>query len=230
MNARLLRALIPIAMLPAAWQVATAAEPGFYAGIAYSQSDYKIGREAFDAEAGLALASQGFVPETATFSFDTKSPGYGFVVGYRMYPFLAFEGGYLDMGKVSYRVASDGTQLDEPASANLSFNARTSGIAVSALGILPLNYRWEFYGRVGALFATNRSDIYLTDSLSDIFGPLVGEASSSKTNVLVGAGVSFSMLEIYGVRLEYQRAFDVEAQAIGTGDVDLLTLGVTVQF
>ena len=208
------------------WQSATAAELGIYAGVAYAQVDNQVDKGAFDAQAIDILLGQDFVPATATTSFDAKGPGYSFVVGYRMFPWLAVEGGYMDLGKVSYRIASDGIQGGVPATANLSLNTKSSGIALSALGILPLSYRWEVYGRVGALFATNRLSLFLSDSIGDASGTL----SNSKTNALAGVGISMSLAEIYAVRAEYQRVFSAEAERIGKGDVDLLTIGVTVQF
>jgi OOP family OmpA-OmpF porin len=217
-------ACLSLACLP--WQSAAAAELGVYAGVSYAQVNNGVKQSDFDAAGFNILAGEGFVPDAAAVSFDNKGPGYNFVVGYRLFPWLAVEGGYMDMGKVSHRIVSDGTQFDAPANANLSINAKSSGITVSALGILPLSYRWEVYGRAGAVFATNRLSLFITDSL----GQGSGQTSGSKTNFLAGAGVSMSLAEVYGVRLEYQRIFAVEAEQIGEGDVDFLTLGVTVQF
>ena len=217
-------AALGLAWMP--WQPAVAAEIGVYAGVSYAQVNNSVKQSDFDAAGFAILAAEGFEPDTATTSFDNKGPGYSFVVGYRLFPWLAVEGGYTDMGKVSHRIISDGTQFNAPANANLSINAKSTGISVSALGILPLSYRWEVYGRAGAVFATNRLSLFISDSLGDGSGQLSG----SKTNFLAGAGVSMSLAEVYGVRLEYQRIFSVEAEQIGAGDVDFLTLGVTVQF
>jgi len=208
------------------WQSAAAAELGVYAGVSYAQVTNHVDQGDFDALGFDILLGEGFVPDTATTSFDNKGPGYGFVVGYRLYPWLAVEGGYLDLGKVAYRIISDGAQLGTPASSNLSLNAKTSGIAVSALGILPLSYRWEVYGRVGAMFATNRLNLFITDSL----GQAAAEVSGSKTNLLAGAGVSMSIAEVYSIRAEYQRVFAVQSEQVGDGDVDVISVGVTVQF
>jgi OOP family OmpA-OmpF porin len=208
------------------WQAAAAAEMGVYAGVSYAQVKNNVKQSDFDLQGFGILLGEGFVPDTATTSFDNKGPGYSFVVGYRMFPWLAVEGGYMDLGKVAYRIVSDGVQLGNPATANLSLNAKSSGIAISALGILPLSYRWEVYGRAGAMFATNRLSLFLTDNL----GQASGQLSSSKTNLLAGVGVSMSLAEVYGIRLEYQRIFGVEAEQISKGDVDFVSLGVTVQF
>ena len=207
------------------WQAAGAAELGVYAGVSYASVDNKAKQADFDAVSLAILDSQGFVPDSADFSFDHEGSGYSFVVGYRLFPWLAVEGGYMDLGKVRHFISADGDQFG-PAHAELSTTTKNSGIAVSALGILPLSYRWEVYGRAGALFATNRLNLFI----SDAFGPGAAEFSSSKTNLLAGAGVSMSIAEIYGLRLEYQRIFDVESEQVSQGDVDFLSIGVTVQF
>ena len=39
-----------------------------------------------------------------------------------------------------------------------------------------------------------------------------------------------SFLEIYSVRAEYLRVFDVGDEFTGEGDIDMISLGVTVAF
>jgi len=207
------------------WQAAGAAELGVYAGVSYASVDNKAEQADFDAVSLGILDSQGFVPDSGTIDFDHEGPGYSFVVGYRLFPWLSVEGGYMDLGKVRHFISADGDQ-GGPAHAELSTVTKSSGIAVSALGILPLSYRWEIYGRAGALFATNRLNLFLTDAL----GQAAAEFSSSKTNLLAGAGISMSIADVYGLRLEYQRIFEVESEQVSKGDVDFLSIGVTVQF
>ena len=208
------------------WQAAGAAELGVYAGVSYAKVDNKVPQADFDALGLGVLAGQGFTPDSGTIDFDHEGSGYSFAVGYRLFSWLAIEGGYMDLGKVRHVISADGDQLGNPAHANLSLSAKSSGIAVSALGILPLSYRWEVYGRAGVMFATNRIDLFLSDNLGDF----AAQSSGSKTNLLAGAGIAMSIAEVYGVRLEYQRVFGVESQQVGTGDVDFLSLGVIVQF
>lgn len=207
------------------WQAAGAAELGVYAGISYASVDNKVEQADFDAVSLAILDGQGFTPASGNISFDHEGPGYSFVVGYRLFPWLALEGGYLDLGKVRHFISADGDQ-GGPAHADLSTTTKSSGIAVAALGILPLSYRWEVYGRAGVLFATNRLNLFLSDNL----GQAAANVSHNKTNLLAGAGISMSIAEIYGLRLEYQRIFDVESTRASKGDVDFLSIGVTVQF
>ena len=64
----------------------------------------------------------------------------------------------------------------------------------------------------------------------DIRGELAGEVSESSTDLVAGAGVSMSFLEIYGLRLEYLRVFDAGNESVGEADLDMLSLGITVTF
>ena len=106
---------------------------------------------------------------------------------------------------------------------------------MSALGVLPLTYRWEIYARAGALFATNRLKINLSVR-GEIFATpggdnIVDEFSRGTTEYLAGVGVGMRMLDIYDLRLEYQRIFDAGLEETGgVGDIDVATLGVTVTF
>jgi OOP family OmpA-OmpF porin len=215
------------------WRPAPAAELGFYVGGAYGNGKKTIGRDFFDDIALNVYDAVGFTPTlaTATSSIETKNPGYGFVAGYRLFPHLAVEGGYLDLGKVRYFARSDGSLATQdgtsrPATLDMSLNAKTGGFALSALGILPVSYRWELYGRAGVMFASNQLTLFVTDGVGSIKEKFTG----SSTDFLVGAGASYTFAEIYALRAEFQRVFDAGDDTVGEGDVDLITVGVTVQF
>lgn len=214
-----------------------AAELGFYVGGSYGNGSKTIDKAVYDQFAVGVFNDFGFVPGSNAgdnvSSIDKENPGYGFVAGYRLNTHLAVEGGYMDLGKVRYQVRSNGgfinaddpTVLD-PGMLFLTANARTAGFALTALGILPLNYRWELYGRAGVLLASNELTLFLTNGI----GSRTGEGNGSSTDLLAGAGASFTFAEIYSLRAEYQRVFDAGDDTVGEGDQDLATVGVTVRF
>lgn len=220
-----------IAFMASAWSVAGtagAAEFGIYAGIAYAQGERDADAAEFASATRFIYETNGFTPLDSTATFDAEDSGYGFVVGYRLLENLAFEGGYLDLGDVSHRDRSAGL-FDGTAPENWAQNidSRTSGIALSALGILPLGYRAEIYVRGGILLASNRADIFITDNMSSANL----RVTQSGVDLLAGIGASLTFAEIYGVRLEFQRIFDAgDPETLGEGDADLLTIGVTVSF
>jgi OmpA-like transmembrane domain len=217
----------------AAVATARAAELGVYAGVSFAMVKKDATQSAFEDEALAVAALVGFQPDpaTRTATFDDEDSSYGFVVGWRMSEHVAFEGGYLDLGEVKYREHAAGEFLSdppEPGTLQQNIDSSTSGIQLSALGILPLSYRWEVYARGGVLIANNTEDIFVQDELGSS-----GKLRSTKSgfDLLAGVGISFSIAEIYNLRLEYQRVFDAgESATLDEADVDLATLNVTVSF
>ena len=205
---------------------AGAAQFGLYVGGFYGDTSKDVTQQPFDDFAAFFAEELEFIPLQTATAFEDKDSGYGFLVGYRLTPYFAVEGNYMDLGKVSYRNSSTGTYQGEPVALETNFTADTSGLGISALSILPLGYRWEVYGRGGILIATNDLDIFLNDGT----GQLGDTISESSTDLLGGVGISFSFAEIYQARLEYQRVFDAGDEVTGEGDVDLISLGITVTF
>jgi hypothetical protein len=217
----------------AAVTTARAAELGVYAGVSYAMVKKDATRSVFENEALVIDQIAGFVPDpsTLTSSFDDEDSSYGFVVGWRMSEHLAFEGGYMDLGDVKYRQHASGEfQTDPPEDGTLQQNidSSTSGIQLSALGILPLSYRWELYARGGVLISNSTESIFVLDDLGNS-----GKLRSTKSgfDLLAGVGIGFSHAELDNIRLEYQRGLDAGDDAtLDAADVDLMTLNVSVSF
>lgn len=210
-----------------------AAELGFYVGGAYGTASKDVDIAPFNT---LDSDINAFYEYTATqraSTIDTDGSGYSFYGGYRFLSWLAVEAGYMNIGKVNYRSSAEGF-FPPPANSTVpdftpltkSLTANSGGIAVSVLGVLPLSYRWEAFGRAGALFATNEFSSYLADNQSAVRG----RVSESSTDLLGGVGIDFLLAEVYTLRAEYIRVFDAGDSSTGEGDVDLLTIGVTVRF
>lgn len=223
-------AVVPVAALAATMTTAQAAQPGFYVGGLYGQSDKQIGLEGFDLYGATRVfpsPSVQLTVESMTASLDESDAGFGFIAGYRFTPHFAVEGGYLDLGKVAYRAQLRGNITGVPTDAMLNVDTDTAGIAVSALGVWPLSYRWEVFGRAGALFARNDFRALYDDVERR---PRRDEYAENSIDMLAGIGTSFNFLEIYDLRLEYQRVFDAGDDTTGEGDVDLISIGITVMF
>jgi OOP family OmpA-OmpF porin len=213
-------------MLPAA----QAAQPGFYVGGFYGQTKKQIDIAGFDTYATTQIFPNPAVQltvESMSSTLDDGDAGYGFLGGYRFTPHFAVEGGYVDLGKVVYRANARGNITGIPTDAVLNVDTETSGITVSALGVWPLSYRWEVYGRAGALFSSNDFTLFYDDVEQN---PRRDEFSESDVDVLVGVGTSYNFLEIYDLRLEFQRIFDAGDETTGEADLDMISLGVTVVF
>lgn len=226
-----MRTAVIIAFTVAAWGAAGtagAAEFGLYAGMSYMQGERDADRAEFARATRSVYESNRFTPLDSTTSFDSEDSGYGFVVGYRLLEHLAFEGGYMDLGAVSHRDRSSGLfDGTVPENWGQNIDSGVSGIAISALGILPLSYRAELYARGGILLASNRADVFITDGSASVNLRF----NSSGVDLLAGIGASLTFAEIYALRLEFQRVFDAgDEQTLGEADADLLTIGVTVSF
>jgi hypothetical protein len=244
MNHTLLRNLfLTVAGLLAA-QAAAAAETGFYVGGFYGTADKDDGIGIYNSFTSFVQQQFGYVPlAQQTPTLDTKTQSYGFVGGYRLFQHFAIEGGYMQLGSVKYRFRGNGVYpppaqdptlplnpalptTDTPTDLLVNVDNEIGGIAVSALGILPISYRWELYGRAGVMFSTHNFKYYI----NDVVGPLKDQFSESSTDLLAGVGASFMLAEVYTIRAEFIRVFDAGNKDNGQADVDVLNVGVTVKF
>lgn len=238
MSQTLIRNLVLTAAGLLATQAASAAETGFYVGGSYGIAEKDEGRERFDAFRDFAQATFEFNPQVLNSKLDLRSKGYGFIGGYRLFENFAVEGGYMQLGTVKYRDRSTGTYARTPTEADPStsvaanyatnVDSEIGGIAISALGILPISYRWELFGRAGVMFSTHDFIFYLDPG--DGGPPIRDGASESATDFLAGVGASLMLAEVYTLRAEFIRVFDAGNEDNGEGDVDVLSLGVTVKF
>ena len=203
------------------------AEPGIYAGFFFGISD-SDGTPAGASQAGFDAF--GIVPNgPITSSQDPEDSGYGFQVGYRFNRWLAFEGGYVDLGDTTFRASAPATLNGDPTTADTFTQKLTSNIAgltASVLGILPINFRWEAYGRAGLLIGNDELDVRAANSADSASF----DVSESVTDTFLGVGIAFSLVEIYSVRAEYTRILDAGDEISGENDIDMLSLGLTVRF
>jgi opacity protein-like surface antigen len=167
------------------------------------------------------------------------SIGYAATLGYRVSAHLAFEGTYSKMSRLQYRSTQQGyvsltdfttnppTEVPYPGQAKVGIDIDDSALQIDALYIIPHDYRWEFYGRGGIVVASTRVKVRIDDPLG-VFKP---ELSNSSNTYHVGVGFAYSLWEVYGLRFEYNHAFDVGGNVVGgKHDIDSLSLGVIVAF
>ena len=219
-----------IAAFASTMPAAQAAQPGFYVGGLYGQGKKQIDIAGFDTYALTQVFPSPNVQltvESMTSKLDDSDSAFGFFGGYRFNTHFAVEGGYLDLGTVAYRLNARGNITGVPTDATLNVDTETSGMTAAVLGVWPLSYRWEVYGRAGALFSSNDFRARYDDIEQN---PRRAEFSESDVDMLAGVGTSFSFLEIYDLRLEFQRIFDAGDKTTGEADLDLISLGISVVF
>lgn len=211
---------------------AAAVERGLYVGGYVGQGSKDAPRDFYELF-NTDIQTFGFFTATEqTTSFDDSDTAFGIVIGYRLTPHLAIEGGYNNFGQVNYRSRASGNFPLEAGTANVDIDTETTGFTVALLGVLPLSRDWELYARAGALFADNKLSIeFAAQGQQFVLPDFAASASQSTTEVQAGLGLGRRFFEIYDLRLEYQRAFDAgDESSGGKGDLDAVLLGLIVTF
>lgn len=232
--ARFASALFCVVGWVAAAQDAEAAERGFYVGGYGGQSSKEAERDFYELFNDDIQIITFFAPTQETTSFDDSDTAFGLVIGYRLAPYFAIEGGYAKLGQVAYKSRSTGNFPQEAGREDIGIETEITGYTFAALGMLPLSRNWELYARAGVLFADNKITIRVTAE-GQRFLPPLGSFSAAdshgSTNLHAGLGISRRFLDAYDLRLEYQRAFDVgDGGTGGKGDLDIMLLGLIVTF
>jgi len=223
---------IGFALIICSWSmtsgVAAAAERGFYVGGDYGLTKTEPDIAPLDSLAAAIYGSYGFSVVASSSTLDTEDSTYSIIGGYRLFRHLAFEGSYMNLGK--YKYDERATVEDDQGVVDLSqqLTMTSTGLMVSALGILPLSYRTELFVRGGIVFTSNEIKGSISDDTQRVG---TGSDTASDTDWLVGVGVGMTFAEIYTVRLEYQKLLEVGNSAFADeADIDMAKLGVVVTF
>ncbi len=192
-------------------QTAAAADPGFYIGGYVLQSSKDVPRGEFEVLNNSIQPFFLFTPDEQRVAFDETDTGFAIMAGYRFTPYLAIEGGYTRLGQVVYRSRATGRFPLEAGTMAVNIESDTSGFTAAVLGTWPLTRNWELFGRTGALVATNDLKLVVAAE-GDQFIPPLGTGfadsfSKGSNDIHASLGISRRVLEIYAVRLEYQRVF-----------------------
>lgn len=213
---------------------ATAAELGFYVGGYVGQSTKEVPRDFYEGFNDDIQIFEFFTPIEEQTSLDDTDTAFAIVAGYRLTPYLAFEGGFTKFGSVTYKSRATGSFPQEGGTLNTDIESETSGFSLAAIGALPLTRDWELFARGGVLFANTKLRI-VADATGDDFIPAPGDfdisGNQDTTETFAAIGISRRVFEIYDLRLEYQRVFTVgKADFGGAGDIDSALLGLNVTF
>jgi OOP family OmpA-OmpF porin len=147
-----------------------------------------------------------------TGSIDDSDTGWKLGAGYRFHRNVAVELSYADLGEAK----GSGTV----GAQSLTGTVEASAIAISAVGILPINDAVSLTGRLG-----------MASWDSEAKGTLGSTAVSDKdsgTDPVFGIGARYSFSKNVAARVEWDRYADIDDE--GPSDVDLLSVGVVFQF
>jgi hypothetical protein len=175
----------------------------------------------------ILLGAGNPVRDIATRTEDTDI-GYQATFGYRFTRFFAAEIGLAQFGSISSKITSemDFGQGFVPTSLKLDFSA--GGPIISAIGILPLNDRFELFGRVGYVFTSAEREL---SSNVDGVRRIQGSGKGDSQDVVLGVGGSFHFNQVYSARFEYMKLDELgEDGRTGMEDLNIIALGVVVRF
>ena len=134
--------------------------------------------------------------------------------------YLAVEGGYTYLGEYAFA----GQVIADPGT--VSANLQADDWNAFAVGILPLNERFDVFAKLGIGYWT--ADLATSGTFA---GRSAQSADSSGTDRIVGLGARFNITARWGIRAEWERFFNVgSATTSGETDIDFWSLGVQYRF
>jgi opacity protein-like surface antigen len=115
-------------------------------------------------------------------------------VGYRINPYIAFEGAYVDFGGPSDRFDASGSDGN--------YRVDISGFAPYAIGTIPLG-PVELFAKVGYYYYDVDVRVDVDDPGPDV------ESKHSESDFLYGGGIGVTLLDRLHLRVEYE-AVDID--------------------
>lgn len=210
MNLRI--ALTALAVASAFSTPAFAQTSPWYLGLNAGQSKLKdVNQSDFNAS-GVA---------TNNVSIDDSDSAYKLFAGYKFNKNLAVEGGWTDLGKFTF----NNTTTGPAGTANATVKAE--GWFVSAVGILPLNEQFSLLGKLGTINSTVKTAGSTTGGIAFVEDP---NGKKSAWSAVYGVGAQYNVNKSVGLRLEWERFAGLKSVNAGKGDVDLVSVGLTVGF
>jgi len=199
---------------------------GPYAGVLVGMSHYTGDQSA--AEDDLESSFVGIPTQNLAIGTDEKDIGYAAQFGYRFNRYIAAEFALAQYGDLrsSARADVDLGQGFQPVGIDLSFH--TGGPMISAIGILPINDKFEFYARAGMLFASSEREFAIKiEGQTTSFGSSKGDS----TEVVLGAGFTWHYNQMFSVRAQFEKLDKVgDPNRTGTEDISSASLGLVVRF
>jgi hypothetical protein len=131
--------------------------------------------------------------------------------GYRFSPNLGAEAGVTAIGDTT---VSDGSG---------SRTARQGDMRFLAVGFLPINPNFEFFGKAGLGLHTAR--VRGSGAYSGTTGP------HTTTNVIVGAGIQLNFNQRFGMRIQYEHLGKAKSSENDSGaDISRVSVGGVLNF
>lgn len=191
---------IPLALAALSLAALSAHAGDFYGGASLGASHFRVNDSDYTS-AGFGLRSS-----------DNNDTGFKLYGGYQLNANIAFEGGWVDLGKAKASVTYSGVPMD--------LSIKGDGLFVDAIFHAPVAQNVSLFGKVGAFRGKAR--------ISASSGGISAADSDSGTDYNIGFGATYAFNPKLALRAEWERfrfnVFD------GKADTDLLSVGVNFKF
>ena len=131
--------------------------------------------------------------------------------GYKFNKYVGAEGALVYLGTAN----ADGTFLGVPTTAD----AYAGGLELAATGTIPVTDEFGILGKLGGLFWGVHSETGLGFDRDD-----------SGVSFAMGAGMKYDITPNVGIRVEWERFWQVGNSTIGESDIDMFTIGGLYRF
>lgn len=180
----------------------------FYIGGSGGQAQYQ---DVDQVETACATAG-------AVCTADDTDTAFKFFAGYRIAPYLAVEGGYLDLGQA-------GAEAAAPVSATAALSAQGGYLAL--MPHIPIGRTGSIFGRIGVSAA--EAELTVTSNGA------TATDSTGAAALVFGAGAEIHLTEQVAIRAEWERhsfdeALEIAGVEIDAPDIDVLSAGLVISF
>jgi len=112
-----------------------------------------------------------------------------------------------------------------PAADTISGKYKAHALSLSGIGILPLRQSWSVYGKAGV--ARTKTDLEASSGTGAV---AVGNASASRSGLLIGAGATYDFNRNVFARVGWDRYAQLGSDDTGKGHADVYSIGVGYRF
>ncbi len=182
-------------------------------------------------EATNDLADKG-ISSSVSVTTDETDFSFKLGMGYRFNDYFAVEGAYYYLGNHKTKVSGTVSGNGVTGNVHARYEAKGHMLALDAVGIIPLNDRFELFGKAGVgVVQTRVSGSYDWSAAS--YGDS-DSFSKHKTRLApkLGVGAEWFFMENWALRAEYERVWNASKDGDGTIDIDynIFTVGVKYLF